>query len=51
MYQTTCANVLQDVGRMIYMYHEKARLIYQSAVVGAALKSKGDHTTVGDIVY
>ena len=30
----------------IYMYCEKARLIYWSTVVGAALKSKGDHTTI-----
>ena len=37
--QTTCAN---DAGTHIYIYHENARLIYQStaAVAGAVLKSK-----------
>ena len=38
--QTTCVNVLQDVGTDIYMYHKKTRLVYQSTVVGAVLKSK-----------
>ena len=34
-----------DVGKHIYIYCKKARLIYRSTVTGAALKSKGDHMT------
>ena len=33
------------MGTDIYVYCKKARLIYWSTVVGAALKSKGDHMT------
>ena len=42
----TCANLLQDMGTDIYV-PQKARLIYQSTVLGAVLKTKGDHMTNG----
>ena len=47
--QTTCS---KDAGACIYIYREKARLVYWStaAVAGAVLKSKrSDHTTPSDL--
>ena len=43
-YQTTCAKLLQDVVRMIYMYHKKLDSS-TGLPVGAVLKTKGDHMT------
>ena len=40
----TYANLLQDAGTNIYV-PQKARLIYQSTVSGAVLKTKDDHMT------